>query len=74
MLSKLYMASKNLSQAPILFLPWAWLCKLSPRPCDIPIPRHKFSERQSKEFQKTAELMKQWDYMQAHNYLMELAT
>ena len=47
LLSKLYMASKNLSQAPIVFLPWAWLCKLSPRPCDIPIPRHKFSERQS---------------------------
>lgn len=71
--SKLYIASTNLSQEPMLFVPWEHVAKLPPKPRPEPIPRHRFSDRQAKEFQKTAELMKQWGYEKAWQYLDQLA-
>lgn len=71
--SKQYMASSQLSQKPMLYMPWELVSKLSPKPMPEPIPRHCFSERQAKEFLKTASLMESWKYKDSALYLQNLA-
>lgn len=74
LLPKLYMASPDLSQAPLLFISFEHVAKLAPRPQNPPIPRVMFSQRQRAEFLKTAELMKQWGLNRAWAYLKDLAS
>ena len=72
LLPKLYMASRSLSQSPLMFIAFEHVQKLPPRPQSDPVPRMPFSIRQSQEFLKTAALMKEWGYQCACEYLQTL--
>ena len=72
--SKQYMASSQLSQKPLLYMPWELVSQLSPKPMPEPSLRHCFSECQAKKILKTASLMETWKYKDsAAFYLQNLA-
>lgn len=72
LLPKLYMGSTQLSQAPLLFIPWQHVAALSGRPPSQVLPRVPFSVRQNKEFLKTADVMMKWGHQKAKLYLRKL--
>ena len=62
LLTKPFLASRELSQPPVVCLPYAYLSKLDPNGPTNMAPRSKFSELQAKEFQKTATKLSQAPY------------
>ena len=78
LLVKAYMASGELSQEPLLCLPYSEELRErfgSGRPPATPVRRHVFSQQQTREFLRTAKLMeeKPWELSRAAAYLRKLA-
>ena len=69
-----HLSSQELSQAPLLFAGAADFAKLLPGGPSELTPRGSFSDRQKKEFQKTAEKISQppWNMEQGCAYLLKL--
>ena len=78
LLVKQYMASDELSQQPLLCLPWSedLMARFAEKPVRITIPRSIFSKKQAQEFLRTAKVCEEepWKLQKAAKYLRNLVT